>query len=268
MLRLPLIAGLLASPALAAPAIPAPAPVASTKWTVDYADDHCQASRTFKSDGRDVSLVIKPPLDGGTTRLQVHKIFRELRLPEPTISLDFGDGRTPYRTTMHPAIAQGGFAMIIDLPPAEALRLRAASVLMLKSASKVRGAFDLTPTAPLFRALDRCVVDLRTRLGLDSGVPRWTVPATAVTALRPLFSSSKFWTVEMRNPRTNKVTVRLLIDKAGAVRDCVITAGSGSAGLDIQTCQVFERRVKYRPAQSAAGHAVASVRSETIDWRL
>jgi hypothetical protein len=239
-----------------------------SKWTVDFADDHCQASRTFRFDGENVDLVIRPPLDGGTTRLQFYKIFRELRMPEPTISLDFGDGGKPYRTTMHPALSAGGFVMIIDLPPAAASRLRANSTFSLKSASKVRGTFDLTPTVPLFRALDRCVVDLRSRLGLNSATPRWMVPATALTALRSLFSSTNFWTVEMRSPRTSKVTVRLLIDKVGAVRDCVITASSGSPGLDIQTCQVFERKVKYKPAQSATNQAVASVVSETVDWRL
>lgn len=239
-----------------------------TKWTVDYADDHCQASRTFDIDGNAVLLAIKPPLDGGTTRLLVHKAFREMRVSEPAVLLDFGDGSAPFRTTMHMALSVGGIAMIIDLPPVEALRLRSASILTLKSASNVRGEFAMAPAAPLFRALDRCVADLRERVGLEAGPPRWTVPATALTALKPLFSSSRFWTVEMRTPRTNKVTVRLLVDKAGAVRDCAITGGSGSTGLDIQTCQVFERQVKYRPARTADGQPVASSVSETIDWRL
>ena len=265
MWRLLSIVGLLclgAQPALAV------GQAASSKWTVDYADDHCQASRTFDIDGRAVLLVIKPPLDGGTTRLQVHKAFRELRSPEPMASLDFGDGQPPFRTSMQLALSMGGVAMIIDLPPVEAARLRTAAILKLKSATKIRGEFALTPSAPLFRALDRCVADLRTRLGLDSGPPRWTVQATSLTALKPLFSSSKFWTVEMRTPRTNKVTVRLLVDKAGAVRDCAITADSGSTGLDIQTCQVFERHVKYRPARAADGQPVATMVTETIDWRL
>lgn len=249
----------------AASAVP---PVAPTKWTVDFADDHCQASRTFDIEGKAVLFAIKPPLDGGTTRLLVHRWFGELRGPEPAVALDFGDGRPPFRTTMHLALAVGGVAMIIDLPPAEAARLRTASILKLKSATKVRGEFAMTSAVPLFRALDRCVVDLRTRVGLEAGPPRWAAPATALTALKPLFSSSKYWTVEMRMPRTNMVTVRLLIDKAGAVRDCAITTGSGSTGLDIQTCQVFERQVKYRPARTADGQPVASMVTELIEWRM
>lgn len=164
--------GLASKNALAAPAVPVPPPVASTKWTVDYADDHCEASRSFLIDGKPVLLGIKPPLDGGTTRLLVHKAFRELRIPEPTVVLDFGDGRPPYRTTMHLALAGRGLAMIIDLPPVEAARLRSAVMLKLKSASKVRGEFALAPSTALFAALDRCVADLRSRIGLISGVPR------------------------------------------------------------------------------------------------
>ena len=127
----------------------------TTKWTVDFADDHCQASRTFDLDGKAVVLAIKPPLDGGTTRLLVHKAFREMRISEPTVSLDFGDGRPPFRTTMHLALSVGGIAMIIDLPPVEALRLRSASMLTLKSASKVGGKFAMVPAVPLFRAGSR-----------------------------------------------------------------------------------------------------------------
>lgn len=256
------LSGFGAPPALAAP------PVTTTKWTVDFADDHCQASRSFDIDGKAVLFAIKPPLDGGTTRLLVHRGFGELRGTEPAVSLDFGDGGLPFRTTMHLALAGRGLAMIIDLPPTEAARLRNAAILKLKSASKVRGEFAMAPSTPMFRALDRCIADLRTRVGIDAGPPRWTVPATALTALRPLFSSSKYWTVEMRTPRTNKVSVRLLVDKVGAVRDCAIAAGSGSTGLDIQTCQVFERSVKYRPARSADGQPMASMVAETIDWRM
>lgn len=265
MLRLAIAVLMIGGMEQAARAAP---PVAPSKWMVDFADDHCQALRTYSMDGTTVQLVIRPPLDGGTTRLQVHREFRNLRIAEPAITLDFGDGRPPYRTNMQVALSAGGFAMIVDLPPAEALRLRTASMLKLKAASKVSGDFDMMPNAALFRALDRCVADLRGRIGLDGGPPRWTAPATALTNLKPLFSSSKFWTVERRTPRTDKITVRLLIDKAGAVRDCAITASSGSAGLDIQTCQIFERQVKYRPARTAKGLPVASVVTETIDWRL
>ena len=244
------------------------APATPTKWTVDYADDHCEASRTVEIDGKPVLFAIKPPLDGGTTRLLVQKIIRQRSVIEPQVLIGFGDGLPPYRTTMHLVMYAKGFAMIADLPPAEALRLRAASVLQIKSSNKVRSEFAMAPAAPLFRALDRCVADLRTRVGLEAGPPRWTVAATPLTALGPLFSVAKFWTVELRSPKTSKVTVRLLVDKSGAVRDCVATVGSGSTGLDIETCQVFQHKVKYRPARAADGQPVASMVSETIDWRL
>ncbi|MEO7813825.1 MAG: energy transducer TonB [Sphingomicrobium sp.] len=259
-----MLAGLISWGAFASAAEPA----APTKWTVDYADDHCEASRSVEIDGKPVLFAIKPPLDGGTTRLLIQKIVRQQRVAEPLVSLDFGDGRPAYRTTMHMVLYGKGLAMIIDLPPAEAQRLRLASVLKIKASSKVAAAFAMTPAAPLFRALDRCVADLQARIGLDSGPMRWTVAATPTTALKPLFSVAKFWTVEMRSPKTSKVSVRLLVDKAGAVRDCVTTVGSGSVGLDIETCQVFQRMVKYRPARAADGQPVASMVNETIDWRL
>ena len=250
------------------PAGPPVIPPASNKWTVDFADDHCLAFRSFAIDGSAVQLSIRPPLDGGTTRLLVHKTFREMRVvAEPPVALDFGDARPTFRTTMHPALSSQGIAMIIDLPPAEAERLRAAKMVTLKSSSKVRGQFDLGPTKALYEALDRCVADLRGRIGLGQGAPPWVENATPATDLGSLFTSAKFWTVEDRMPKTNKVTVRLLIDKSGAVRDCSVTAGSGSTGLDIETCQVFQLRVKYKPARTANGQPVASIVTQTIQWR-
>ena len=240
----------------------------STKWTVDFADDHCQASRVFQIAGKSVQLAIKPPLDGGTTRLFFGMSFRELGNVEPTIGLDFSDGRPPFRTTMLPALNAKGFVMVLELPQEETARLREASVLKLKSSSKVRGEFELGPTRALFQAIDRCVADLRNRVGLGPGPVPWTQPAIPITDLRKLFSWTNFWTVDRRMPKTSKISVRLLIDRAGAVRDCSITAGSGSAGLDILTCQAFERQVKYRAATAADGRPVASIVNQTIDWRL
>lgn len=244
-----------------------PAPV-SSKWTVDFADDHCQASRTYQINGKPVQFAIKPPLDEGTTRLFLGMSFRELGSVEPTVGLDFSDGRPPFRTTMLPALNAKGFVMVLELPQAETARLRQASVLRLKTSSKVRGDFDMGPTRALFEAIDRCLADLRNRVGLGSGPVPWTQPAIPITDLRKLFSWTNFWTVDRRMPKTSQISVRLLIDKAGAVRDCSITAASGSAGLDILTCQAFERQVKYRAATAADGRPVASIVNQTIDWRL
>lgn len=74
----------------------------------------------------------------------------------------------------------------------------------------------------MFDALDRCVDDLRKRVGVDGELAGVAQPATPTTSLDRLFSSSNFWTAEFRRAKTNRITVSLLIDKAGAVRDCSI----------------------------------------------
>ncbi|WP_118856840.1 energy transducer TonB [Sphingomonas mesophila] len=260
---------LVASVFAAAAAAAATASPATSRWTIDFADAHCEASRTFSGDGKPLTLTIRPPLDpAASTRLSLEreKLQRIEGVLEKSASIDFGDGAPAFRTFLQPALATAGFRYVVDLPASQARRLREASSIEVKTAARVGGRFDLTPNRPMTAALDRCVADLRRRVGVgDANAP--VVPATAAVKLDTLFSASNYWTTESHAARSSRVTASLLIDKSGAVRDCSIVAGTGSAALDTQSCQVFLRRVRYTPARGAAGEPVATLQHETVQWR-
>lgn len=246
---------------------PPPAPVQPPKWTVDFADDHCRASRAVEVGGKPATLSIRPPLDGGSTRITVSSVIVNRHNIEPVGAIDFGDGLPPFKTPMLPALFDQGMGSLFELPANEAKRLRHARAMTIRTGGVTRGRFDLPDGAALFRTLDRCVADLRKRVGLDGGAVPWSQPARAPADLGRQFSSTRYWTVETREARSNRVTVRLLVDRAGDVRECSVLHGTGSPGLDVQTCQVFERKVRYSPALNAAGKSVASVVTETVKWR-
>lgn len=271
MVAMSRIAALLALSLSAVSTVSVPAvsaePAASEKWTVDFADSHCQASRTFDTSAKPVTMAIKPPLLGGPTRVTFSGKITKLTNLEPRGAIDFEDGGPSLATDFHAVLISDGFGLIADLAPSDAARLRRARALSVRAERLLRGRLETGAMESLFRTLDRCVEDLRQRVGAGAKAPLWVQQARPPSALDPLFSASKFWTVEVRHAKTNEITAQLLVDKAGDVRECAIVASSGSAGLDIQTCQVFEQRVRYSPALDASGKAVASVVTETVKWR-
>lgn len=104
---------------------------APSKWTVDFADAHCQATRTYGSGERALMMSIRPPLDpAATTRLTFEREIRELSGElEKSATIQFDDGGTPYRTFMQPALGPKGFRYILDLPQDQARRLRGSKVI-------------------------------------------------------------------------------------------------------------------------------------------
>ncbi len=62
--------------------------------------------------------------------------------------------------------------------------------------------------------------------------------------------------------------LRFTILPNGRVRDCVVTRSSGHGDLDAATCPLLERRLRYRPAQDAAGRPVAETIRGQQDWEL
>jgi len=241
----------------------------SSKWSVDFADAHCEATRTYGTGEAASKLSIRPPLDSSaTTRLTFERKILEVRGQlEKAATVDFGDGAPPYRTQLQPVLGNAGFRYIMDLSEAQARRLRSATVIELKTSAKVDGRYEIAPAAALFKALDRCIFDLRNRVGVATDDAGLSVLASPVTALSALFSSSKYWTIESHAGKTGEITVSLLIDKSGSVRDCSVVTGTGSPALDTQSCQVFLRATKFAPARNVRGEAVASLSRQTVKWR-
>ncbi len=65
-----------------------------------------------------------------------------------------------------------------------------------------------------------------------------------------------------------RVGFALGIGPDGRVRDCRITASSGSAALDGATCRILRARARYRPARDAAGNPLPDSDSGAFDWAL
>ncbi|QIK79376.1 energy transducer TonB [Sphingomonas piscis] len=62
--------------------------------------------------------------------------------------------------------------------------------------------------------------------------------------------------------------IRFTVWPDGRVRNCVVTRTSGHRDLDVATCRLLERNLRFRPARDAAGRPVAEVVRGQQDWEL
>ncbi len=237
------------------------------KWTVDFGDTYCQASRSNAEARGPTSLFIRPPLDpAATTRVIFSRGVTKLSGdPMRSAKIDFGDGGAPYIAQAQASLAKDSFYHELDLPADQARRLRRSAALVVSSSAKIAGRYDLSSVDSAFAALDRCKLDLHRHLGIAIAADI-AQPASPRSELGSLFTSARYWTMEVRKAQGNRVMVSLLIDKGGNVRDCAIIEGSGSDAIDRQTCQIFRFRTAYSPAVDRTGAAVSSLHRETITW--
>lgn len=259
----PLTMAVLLTASSAAPA----APLQPTgKWTVDYAASRCAASRPFGPGDQPLTLTIVPAHSSGSARLVLSNAWTELKGTNHTATLDFLDGAGSFKTDVMPAISFGPSraVVIIDLPPDQATRLRKAKSLAMVSSTIVDRTLELGSVDPLFNALDKCIADLKAYWSIEKEPAEKAGPTSDVASL---FSWSNYPSVEARRAKRNTVTARLLVDESGRIRDCLIMAGTGSTALDVQTCQIFELRVTFRPAKDQAGRPVRSAVDAAVTWR-
>jgi TonB family protein len=61
---------------------------------------------------------------------------------------------------------------------------------------------------------------------------------------------------------------RLTVGPDGQVKDCVITASSGYASLDLSTCSNVTRRARFDPARDADGNPTVGSYANRVNWRI
>ncbi|HYG30356.1 MAG TPA: TonB family protein [Allosphingosinicella sp.] len=69
-----------------------------------------------------------------------------------------------------------------------------------------------------------------------------------------------------RRDRIESVSVRFTVGADGRVGACTVARSSGNPRLDSVTCNLIERRFRYRPATDGRGEPVPSVVSTSFDW--
>ncbi len=67
---------------------------------------------------------------------------------------------------------------------------------------------------------------------------------------------------------SGEVTAAFDVTETGAVEHCRVVRSSGYLRLDDATCDLIERRARYRPAEDASGKPVATSDVRAFRWVL
>lgn len=87
-------------------------------------------------------------------------------------------------------------------------------------------------------------------------------------SLTSIFSADDYPADALDLNQQGSVGVLVRVDPKGAVSDCIVTASSGSPGLDAQTCRIVWLRAKFTPARDPSGKAIPSLYQQSIVWRI
>ncbi|HEX6742268.1 MAG TPA: energy transducer TonB [Sphingomicrobium sp.] len=255
-------------PAGAAPAVAEPlAPLKS--WVLDYAENQCNASRTYGAANDPIGFALRPAPNGETYELLVGRQHHGPRYAEELKgTVDFGHG--PLKAWL---LHYGGKGKRIDvyayrISAAEMAQARSASAVLLTAKEAQSVSFRLDHMGQLLSGLDKCTEDLKHYWNMGEELTgKIAVPSKG--DVRTVFSDEDYPSEALMQGKEGSGRFLLLIDEKGSVAGCHVQVPSGVPILDAMGCQVIRERAKFKPALDAQGHPVrSSYFTPPINWRL
>lgn len=237
------------------------------KWTVDFGEAHCVATRAYGSADGPLHLVLKAPPIGGVMQVAVSRAGG--RVPPEQVSATIGvEGRPPLRTNMLIFSPEGMKSRVymLNMPLAEFTPVRRSRQLSIRSRG-LDQAFALANMEPLLKVMDECVADLRKLWNVtDDKAEQSVLPKRAAASITSYFDNGDYPAQAIMAGATGVVSFALLVNEAGRVADCTVVATSGVAALDGQTCAILRNKAKFEPAIGADGKPAKDAVVGRIKW--
>lgn len=232
------------------------------KWQVDWGDTACLAVQSYGDAQRPTTFALKPSLDGDVIRVMITRTGPYQ--PAAHFALTLGDVKTT-ALVFRPKKSDREMFWI-NLPRADFNRLAATPAVAIKG-QRLDLTLPTTGFAAATKAMDACNRDLRAHWNADeAGEARIAVEADPRVAPARFVSAEDYPNQASREGRGGATAVSLLIDEAGAARDCVVEQASGVATIDAQTCLLIIARGKFSAARDAAGQAIKSRLTYRFRW--
>jgi len=93
-------------------------------------------------------------------------------------------------------------------------------------------------------------------------------PLAAQRRSSAIFTTDDYPSSALRNDERGRVTARFDVADDGIAENCSAEVSSGSAALDIATCRIILRRIRYDPARDSEGRPIRSADTFSITWTL
>lgn len=256
-------------------------------WNVDFGDDACRLQRLFGSPEDKHVLVFQqytPSDRAGLT--MAGSAFTKFRNPE-RVALRFYEGQTPLRATAFAGeFGDTGDALIFsnvsltepapqktgesksDKPFTQmdvALGNTVRFVAVQQGTREVR--FETGALDKAFEVLNRCTLDLLTKMGLDA-----QKHATMTREARWLNQQALVRRIASQYPGAARgeqgiMRMRVIVGVDGKVEDCRILKATATQFLESPACEVMER-AQFEPARDAAGEPFRSLFAASITYRI
>lgn len=266
----------------------------TSAWVADFKEESCAIRRAFSGEGQDVTLeldnfglglyftvslssqTLTPIYNNPKFRFEPDDTFTDAKAPVITVYADGArgiifSGATILRGEEFEATQKAHRAKDFGVgQSAEKLNERAQEITGLQ----IKGAFKrdiFLETGPLGKAmgvLRLCIDDLLTSKGLDPAVLRsLSLPP------EPIKQRSWAWGMQNDYPRllvkeekTAKVDLRLLVDENGEVAECKTNPGGEDPVVADAACKSMFKYARFKAALDAEGNPTKGIFSTIVTY--
>ncbi len=249
--RLCVLAAILVFSAVQANAAPLPP---TGKWVVDYAPAYCVLSRHGTGSEPGIAFRTRPFADEHDLLIYFARTGEKYVSARGLIYLGGEAGVEHGMALMEPKGAPYRY-LDTQISAGELTRAAAAPSMRIAIKEKLDVTIPLPQIQKALAALRVCENDLARRWQAEVG---WVKPPVPLRRFDGLVRSRDYPSVAFTRNQTGRVRTLLKIDANGTVADCKVIESSGSPLLDKRTCDIFLKRIEFRPALNANGKPVAS----------
>ena len=243
------------------------AAVPINSWNLEPSSNSCLISRSYGSPQSSTLVGLKAMPEGDGIQLAIVRPAYRMEVDQNPVELVAGGAVIRTTALSYPA---GGrdrrSANLINLSADQAALLRKATTLSIFVTASTHEDFDFSAMSDAWANLDSCKMRLRDAWNVENPVGRIATPAKAIVPLRSLFSPNDYPLEQLEKNESGAVVVQLLIDEAGAVKDCTIAQPSGIAIFDLRSCGIIMKGAKFKPATDDRGRPVKSSTTQEIHW--
>jgi hypothetical protein len=242
----------------------------TARWTVDFDDAQCVASRNYGTPQKPLQLVIKALPLGDVVQVGIIRPDERAETTTLGATVTIDDG-TPIATRMLAFTPTGSKqrAYLANLPVATFTQLTAAKSLSFVAAPNLDEQLTIAGLAPLMKIMNECVADLRAVWpGSENGQRSPKTKSPPSLDLGPVLNAHHYPGVASARLLGGAVKLVLLIDESGKVADCTVIGTSGAASLGVQACALVSERGTFKPATGLDGKPSKSSLVQSIDWRV
>lgn len=239
-------------------------------WVVNFDDAQCVAFREYGSAQNPIQLILKAPAISGVVQVAIARKGPAIYANQVRGTLTV-DNRPPVRISMLAYSPAGSGLRVhsMNLPAAEFDFVRQAKQVSI-TADGLDDSFALSGMAPMLKAIDDCVLDLRRVFNITDTQAGETSPLKrrAKANIARLFTSKDYPHDALDRSQEGLVKFVLLVDERGRVADCTVIETSGVAVLDAQSCIILKERARFQTALGADGKPAKDAVTARIVWSM